>query len=68
MLRTVFGADVVVYLVVVAFGIKRRIDVAKINRLVADKFPHYIKIVTVVEFVHGKNAPVALYGNVALTS
>ena len=55
-LRTVFGADVVVYLVVVAFGIERRIDVAKINRLVADKLPHYIKIVTVKEFVHRENS------------
>jgi hypothetical protein len=49
----VVGADVVVYLVVVAFGIERRIDVAKINRLITDKLPHYIKIVAVVEFVHG---------------
>ena len=40
----VVGADVVVSLVVVAFGIERRIDVAKINRLVADKLPHHIKI------------------------
>ena len=51
-LGTVLGADVVVYLVVVAFGIERRIDVAKINRLVADKLPHHIKIVAVKEFVH----------------
>jgi hypothetical protein len=52
-LRTVFGADVVVYLVVVAFRIERRINITKINRLVADKLPHHIKIVTVKEFVHG---------------
>ena len=48
----VVGADVVVYLVVVAFGIERRIDVAKIDRLVADKLPHHVKIITVIEFVH----------------
>jgi hypothetical protein len=60
-LGTVFGADVVVYLVVVAFGIERRIDVTKANRLVADKLPHHIKIVTVKEFVHGpRTANVAL--------
>ena len=52
-LGAVFGVDVVVYLVVVAFGIERWIDVAKINRLVTDKLPHHIKIVTVKEFVHG---------------
>ena len=52
-LGAVFGADIVVNLVVIALGIERRIDVAKINRLIADKFPHNIKIVTVIEFVHG---------------
>jgi len=61
-LRTVFGADVVVYLVVVALGIERRIDVAKINRLVTDKLPHYIKVVVVKEFVHGTRTK-----NLALT-
>ncbi len=58
----VVGADVVVYLVVVAFGIERWINVTKINRLVADKLPHHIKIIAVVEFVHGFTT-----GNVALT-
>ena len=52
-LGAVFGADVVVYLVVVTFGIERRIDITKINRLVTDKLPHHIKIVAVIEFVHG---------------
>ncbi len=47
--------------------IERRIDIAKINSLVADKLPHHIKIVAVKEFVHGKNAPVCM-GNVALTA
>ena len=53
-LGAVLGADVVVYLVVVAFGIERRIDITKINRLVTDKLPHHIKIVAVKEFVHGE--------------
>ncbi len=53
-----------VYLVVVAFGIERRIDITKINRLVADKLPYHIKIVTLVEFVHWD----LLDGNVALTA
>lgn len=55
-LGAVFGADVVIYLVVVAFGIKRRIDATKIDRLVADEFPKDIKIVAVVELVHGKES------------
>jgi hypothetical protein len=36
--------------------IERRIDITKINRYNADradKLPHHIKIVAVVEFVHG---------------
>ncbi len=50
-LRTVFDADVVVYLVVVAFGTERRINITKINRLVTDKLPHHIKIIDVEDFV-----------------
>ncbi len=51
-LRTVFGADVVVYLVVIAFRVERRINVTKINRLVADKLSQNIQVIAVVEFVH----------------
>ena len=52
----VFGADVVIYLVVIAFGVERRVNITKIDRLVANKLPHHIKIVTVKEFVHRENS------------
>lgn len=64
-LGTVFGADVVVYRVVVAFGIERRIDITKINRLVTDKLPHHIKIIAVVEFIHWDCSGVGNRGKIA---
>jgi hypothetical protein len=39
-LRSIFGSYIVVDLIVVAFGIKGWVDIAEINRLVTDKFPH----------------------------
>jgi len=48
-------ADVVVNLIVIALGIKRRVNIAKVNRLVADESPQNIDVVAVVEFVHSSN-------------
>lgn len=51
-LRAVFLTDVVVNLIVIAFGIKRRVNITKVNRFVADEFTQDVEIVAVKEFVH----------------
>jgi hypothetical protein len=51
-LRPVFAADVVVNLIVVALGIKRRVNVTKINRFIAEKTLQHVQIITVIKFVH----------------
>ena len=48
----VFNADVVVYLVALAVGIKRRVEVNKINQLILNVPPKDLQIVVVVESVH----------------
>jgi hypothetical protein len=50
----VFLPDVVVNLIVIALGIKRRIDVTKINCFIADESPQNIEIIHAVKFVHQK--------------
>jgi len=66
-LGAVFGADIVVYLVVVAFGIERRVNVTKIDGIVFDKFSQDIEIIAVIEFVHLGKALSVITGNVAFT-
>ncbi len=51
-LRAVFLPDVVVNLIVVALGIKRRVDITKVNCFVADEAAQNIEMVALVEFVH----------------
>ena len=51
-LRAVFLSDVVVNLIVIALGIKRRVNITKVNRFVADEFPQNVEVVAVKEFVH----------------
>lgn len=46
-LRAVFLPDVVVNLIVVALGIKRRVNIAKINRFVSNKFSQNVQVVSV---------------------
>ena len=51
-LRAVFAADVVVNLIVIALGIKRRVNVAKINRFIADELPQNIEVISVIKFIY----------------
>lgn len=44
--------DVVVNLIVVALGIKRRGTITKVNRCIADEFTQNVEVVAEVEFVH----------------
>ncbi len=54
-LCVVFAADVVVNLIVVSLGIKRRVNITKINRFIADKAAENVEVVAVKEFVHFYN-------------
>jgi len=44
--------DIVVNLIVITLGIKRRVNITKSNRFIAGELPQNIEIVTVVKFVH----------------
>ena len=50
-LCAVFLPDVVVNLIVIALGIKRRVNITKVNCFVADEFAKNVEVVAVVEFV-----------------
>ncbi len=45
-------ADVVVNLIVIALGIKRRVNITKVNRFITNEFAENVEIVAVVEFIH----------------
>jgi metal-sulfur cluster biosynthetic enzyme len=45
----VFLPDIVVNPVVIALGIKRRVDITKVNRFITDEFAQNIEIAAVIE-------------------
>ncbi|SDY14272.1 hypothetical protein SAMN05421644_1332 [Allochromatium warmingii] len=61
-LRFVFDALVVVNLKVVPFGVERRIDIAKVHRLVSNLLSQYVDVVAVVQAIH------VFYGDAACAS
>jgi hypothetical protein len=50
-LRSIFTAQLVINLVVVALGIEGRVNVAKMNRLIPHLIAQYVEIVSVVELI-----------------
>jgi len=51
-LGVVFLPDVVVNLIVIALGIKRRVDITKVSRFITEEAAENVEIIAVVEFVH----------------
>jgi len=51
-LCAVFVTDVVVNLIVIALGIKRRVNIAKVSRFITEEAAENVEIIAVVEFVH----------------